>query len=154
MKISLMAILSFVLFFHGTPDKSKKETPGKHPAGKTSKGKTRNNKCGPFLTIHVAVPAGFGSVSIFKIQVQNTDTGGSTVYPEPTSDIFYPQDGGFHYVVTYTFTASTSGVVSYINTDHNECGNVDFQGTHGAIPVSTLCETYDVSLRTTHVLCN
>ena len=146
MKISLLAILPLVLLSYGNPTTSKKE----------SKDQAASCKCGPNLSIDANVPASFGGVSLFKITVQNTSTGATTVYPQPTGIILFPQDGGFRYVVTYIFEQTVTGVVSYINDAHNECGNVDFQGTHGAINFNTLCENYTVSLRSagSHVLCN
>jgi len=144
MKIYFMTLLSLLLLSHNTP-KSKKEMLATHPVTRINKKSAASCKCGPTLTIHATLPILNGNADILKIIVLNTSTGHQTVYPTPTSDILYPQDGGFTYVITYVFNNSKFGWnLYYFNTTHTECANVDFNGTRAAISFNTLCENYEV----------
>ena len=138
-----MMVLSLLLFSSDIP-KSKKEIRPAYPTTRINKKSTTSCTCGPNLTIHATLPFG-RDADIFKIIVINNSTGKQTGYTAPTSDILYPQDGGFNYTITYIFNSTKTGwLLYYFNSNHTECANADFRGTHAVIKVNTLCEDYEI----------
>jgi len=132
MKISLSALLVLLLFFSGNKVSSKTNTV---------------SRCGPTIYMQAIPPYSWGtSTSITKVTVLNTGTGALTTYNNPTGSWIFPQDGGFNYVITYYFSRSVPGVLTFAAFSGSNCKNVSFNASSASITYQTLCTDYWVYL--------